>query len=404
MVVETELCAAVSDVLQRLGFTDFVIRLNHRGLLTACSTRPACRPSCTAGAGRPRQAGQDRSRRRAPRSSRRRGIAADRQRARCVRRRRRDGRWTTMRSRRRLAIDRVERDDGRELGERSSRLSTATSAAAHLRSTQPGARPVVLHRRDHGDRGAGSRRQPRRRRSLRRPDRHVLGENIPACGFSLGLERILVVMGERGDVSRRSSRRGADVLVTLFEGEDRGDALALARELRRRGCASRSIPSPTSSASSSNAPRRAGSRVTVLGADERAARRRHHQGHEDRGSRRVPRDEARAARLPARRAVAGHRAASDRHFMNIQPLARPRPHAHVRRADRERRRQGRRPARMGASRPRSRRRWCSSTSAIVTASRRSSPATTRRSSTPPSAAPRIRRRGDRPVERARRRP
>ncbi len=27
-----------------------------------------------------------------------------------------------------------------------------------------------------------------------------LGQSIPACGFSLGLERILVVMGERGNV------------------------------------------------------------------------------------------------------------------------------------------------------------------------------------------------------------
>src|SRR5689334_7302690 len=34
MVVETELCSAVADVLQRLGFTDFVIRLNHRQLLS----------------------------------------------------------------------------------------------------------------------------------------------------------------------------------------------------------------------------------------------------------------------------------------------------------------------------------------------------------------------------------
>ena len=32
-VVEVEVCAAVSDVLHGLGFTDFVIRLNHRGLL-----------------------------------------------------------------------------------------------------------------------------------------------------------------------------------------------------------------------------------------------------------------------------------------------------------------------------------------------------------------------------------
>src|SRR5512134_1015012 len=32
-VVEAEVCAAVSDVLHALGFSDFVIRLNHRGLL-----------------------------------------------------------------------------------------------------------------------------------------------------------------------------------------------------------------------------------------------------------------------------------------------------------------------------------------------------------------------------------
>ena len=35
MVVETELLAAAADVLARLGFSDFRIRLNHRQLLTA---------------------------------------------------------------------------------------------------------------------------------------------------------------------------------------------------------------------------------------------------------------------------------------------------------------------------------------------------------------------------------
>src|SRR4029434_9721562 len=34
-VVEAELCAAMSDALGELGFKDFVIRLNHRQLLTA---------------------------------------------------------------------------------------------------------------------------------------------------------------------------------------------------------------------------------------------------------------------------------------------------------------------------------------------------------------------------------
>src|SRR6476469_2496806 len=34
MVVEAELCAAVSDVLTQLGFNDFTIRMNHRLVLT----------------------------------------------------------------------------------------------------------------------------------------------------------------------------------------------------------------------------------------------------------------------------------------------------------------------------------------------------------------------------------
>src|SRR5437868_6889153 len=35
LVVEAEMCAAASDVLSTLGFRDFTIRLNHRGLLAA---------------------------------------------------------------------------------------------------------------------------------------------------------------------------------------------------------------------------------------------------------------------------------------------------------------------------------------------------------------------------------
>src|SRR3977135_4017527 len=33
MVVEAEICAAASEVLTKLGFHDFIIRLNHRGVL-----------------------------------------------------------------------------------------------------------------------------------------------------------------------------------------------------------------------------------------------------------------------------------------------------------------------------------------------------------------------------------
>ena len=34
MVVEAEICAAASEALNKLGFCDFCIRLNHRGILT----------------------------------------------------------------------------------------------------------------------------------------------------------------------------------------------------------------------------------------------------------------------------------------------------------------------------------------------------------------------------------
>src|SRR5205085_7142954 len=33
MIVEAELCSAVSEILERLGFEDFIIRVNHRKLL-----------------------------------------------------------------------------------------------------------------------------------------------------------------------------------------------------------------------------------------------------------------------------------------------------------------------------------------------------------------------------------
>jgi histidyl-tRNA synthetase len=65
-----------------------------------------------------------------------------------------------------------------------------------------------------------------------------------ACGFSLGLERILVVMGERnmfpGDVQKPS----ADVVVTLFEGQPIEDGLRLAAELRGAGLRVEVYPEP----------------------------------------------------------------------------------------------------------------------------------------------------------------
>jgi histidyl-tRNA synthetase len=62
-----------------------------------------------------------------------------------------------------------------------------------------------------------------------------LGEDIPACGFSLGLERILVVMSERNMFPPDILGGVTGVMVTLFDGEPIEDALALATELRGAG-------------------------------------------------------------------------------------------------------------------------------------------------------------------------
>jgi len=62
-----------------------------------------------------------------------------------------------------------------------------------------------------------------------------LGRDVPACGFSLGLERIIVVMTERGMFPAHVADRHADVMVTVWNDGSRADALALAGELRRAG-------------------------------------------------------------------------------------------------------------------------------------------------------------------------
>ena len=60
-------------------------------------------------------------------------------------------------------------------------------------------------------------------------------EEIPAVGLSLGLERILYVMEERGMFPDDLKTNAADVLVTLWNEETAGESLKLASELRQKG-------------------------------------------------------------------------------------------------------------------------------------------------------------------------
>ncbi len=70
-------------------------------------------------------------------------------------------------------------------------------------------------------------------------------DQIPACGFSLGLERILFVMEERGMFPPEiADSTPADVMVTIWSEETIGESLKLASELRREGLRVMVYPEP----------------------------------------------------------------------------------------------------------------------------------------------------------------
>jgi histidyl-tRNA synthetase len=99
-----------------------------------------------------------------------------------------------------------------------------------------------------------------------------LGRDVPACGFSLGLERIIVVMTEREMFPAKVSRSAVDVMVTFLSDDLRADALKLASELRSERLrvdvypeASRKLEKPLKYAASRSVPV-----LAILGEDERA--------------------------------------------------------------------------------------------------------------------------------------
>ena len=61
-----------------------------------------------------------------------------------------------------------------------------------------------------------------------------LGQDVPACGFSLGLERIIVVMTERQMFPAAFLSAPADLLVTIWNEETISESIAIAMDLRRQ--------------------------------------------------------------------------------------------------------------------------------------------------------------------------
>ncbi|HJR58255.1 MAG TPA: histidine--tRNA ligase [Vicinamibacterales bacterium] len=264
-VVEAEMLGAVSEVLQTLGFSDFTIQLNHRVLLTALlnatGIAPALHGTALVAIDKLDKLGRD-------------GVRDDMV-ARGASRESADA-----------CLDAFERPEvfdrlvAQEEGGAAARLNVArilefaegTPARGHVKLTPRLARGLSYYTGAimevavsdlAGSLGGGG-----------RYDGLIgmfSGEQIPACGFSLGLERILVVMDERNMFPQGIATAMADVMVTLFEQEPIEDSLKLANDLRAAGLRVDVYPEPDKLGKQFKyAGARGVTFVTVAGADERA--------------------------------------------------------------------------------------------------------------------------------------
>jgi histidyl-tRNA synthetase len=269
--VEVDQMAAVSDVLRQIGFSDFTLRLNHRGvlygLLAGAGVGAAQHGDALIALDKLDKIGPDG----VAREFNTRGIPES----------------VAVRCLEQFSVPAGEPPDDtiRRLGEmlgnddpstanlrQITRLAAATSAGDKLRidlnlarglSYYTGAIMEIVVPDLAGSLGGGG-----------RYDNLVgmfLGRDVPACGFSLGLERIIVVMTERNMFPESVVRGSVDVMVALWNEDSRADALALASEMRRAGLRVDIYPDAEKLgkqfkyASSRNVPF-----VAIVGDDERA--------------------------------------------------------------------------------------------------------------------------------------
>jgi len=253
MVVEAEICAAASEVLTTLGFDDYTIRINHRkilaGILDAAGIPRAQHVDALTSLDKLEKIGEDRVR--AELAAR--GISADSiadvlksfsEIERILRESSADPFWEKEGPSQFLndhILQRIAAVDGqvdakqgaKELSEIRSLARAAGVSEGKLRVTANLARGLSYYTgsimeisvEGIGSLGGGG-----------RYDNLVgmfLGRDVPACGFSLGLERIIVVMSEREMFPRELVASPADVMVTIWNQDSIGKSLALATELRK---------------------------------------------------------------------------------------------------------------------------------------------------------------------------
>jgi histidyl-tRNA synthetase len=233
-VVEVELLAAVSEVMTRLGFADFTVRLNHRrvlsALLEAAGVPEARHADALVAIDKLDKIGVDG----VTRELSARGIDPS----------------VAERCLLFMECGPSERPDatiqrlGGALGGHLAVVELATIATL-AESTPAGGRiridPSLARGLSYYTGAIMEIAVPDLAGSLGGGGRYdnligmFLGRDVPACGFSLGLERIIVVMTERNMFPESLAHGAVDVMVSLWSDESRADALGLAEELRRGG-------------------------------------------------------------------------------------------------------------------------------------------------------------------------
>ncbi len=235
MVVETELLAAAADVMLRLGFQQFEIALNHRGLLTALlrgAGIPAAKHNDALVA-------LDKLDKIGPE-----GVLKELQdRAIDAAAGEKLSSWLAAANRadwldwiaQQLTLDERGTMALREVRE-IVRLGAATSFGRYVKI-----QPALARGLSYYTGAIFELRVPDLAGSLGGGGRYdnligmFLGEDVPACGISLGLERIFVVMDERDMFPPSLVATSADVMVTIWNADRAADAIRLAGELRASG-------------------------------------------------------------------------------------------------------------------------------------------------------------------------
>jgi histidyl-tRNA synthetase len=228
-VIEAELCAAVADAMVELGFDDFVIRLNHRQLLTsmlnAVGIPESLHGSALVTLDKADKIGVDGVRQELAQ----RGVSPD------------SGRdlfasIESLRNREPVpgideagvaALANLDAIETMAKGTRAEKRIRRDPSLARGLSYYTGAIMEVAVADLAGSLGGGGRYD------------NLVGmfssQQIPACGFSLGLERILVVMGERGMFPPSLATAPADVMVSVFDASGLPHAMRVADQLRASG-------------------------------------------------------------------------------------------------------------------------------------------------------------------------